>query len=60
MLALQRLKEKLEALNKERKPRIPTEMPISVRKSILEEKRRHAEKKKRRAKISLKEEEWEA
>jgi protein subunit release factor B len=47
-LALKRLQEKLEELNREKKPRIPTKAPERMKEKVLEEKKKQAEKKKLR------------
>ena len=46
--ALKRLRRKLEDLNREDAPRIPTKVPTGVRRKRLEAKRRRSEKKRRR------------
>jgi ribosome-associated protein len=47
-LALQRLRVRLEELNRPETPRIETKVPPSQRRKRLENKRRRSEKKKRR------------
>lgn len=58
-LALERLREKLLELNKEKKPRIPTTMPKSMKEQILQEKKKRAEKKKQRKKPVVTDEDTE-
>ncbi len=55
-LAFKRLKEKLEELQREQKPRIPTKPPEYVRDEIVEEKKKIGVKKKLRTKVNYKEE----
>ena len=52
-LALERLRKKLEELNKKKKVRIKTEKPLEVKLKQIEEKRRRSEKKKLRQKIKI-------
>jgi protein subunit release factor B len=52
-LALKRLKRKLVELNREKKPRIPTKMPQSVKQKIIKKKKKLSEKKKQRKKPIL-------
>lgn len=47
-LALRRLREKLEELTREEKPRIPTRVPRGQKKKRLEEKKRRGRKKELR------------
>lgn len=47
-IAFERLREKLEELNRPEIPRIPTTIPESAKKARLEEKRIHSEKKRLR------------
>jgi ribosome-associated protein len=47
-LALQRLRERLEALNRKPIPRVPTSVPNRQKRRRLEEKRRRGEVKRRR------------
>jgi len=47
-LALKRLREKLEELTRERKPRVPTRVPRGQKKKRLEEKKRRARAKRLR------------
>lgn len=47
-LALQRLREKLNELTREEKPRVPTRVPRGQKKKRLEEKKRTGQKKKLR------------
>jgi protein subunit release factor B len=58
-LALKRLQDKLLELNKEKKPRIPTTMPESVKEKIIEEKKKQSEKKKQRKKPVITDEDEE-
>ena len=52
-LAFERLKEKLEELNRPKKPRIPTKKSRGVREKELKEKKELADKKKLRKKIDV-------
>ena len=52
-LAFQRLVERLEDINRKRQHRIPTAVPVSVKKRKKEEKIRHSLKKLFRKKIRL-------
>jgi ribosome-associated protein len=47
-LALQRLRQRLEALNRRPTPRVPTSVPKREKRKRLEEKRRRGEVKRRR------------
>ena len=47
-LALRRLREKLEELTREEKPRLPTRVPRGQKKKRLDEKKRTGQKKKLR------------
>ncbi len=47
-LALRRLREKLEELTREEKPRVPKRVPRSQKKKRLEEKKRRGRRKKLR------------
>ena len=58
-LAFERLKRKLEELRRERKPRLPTKKPTTVRERELEEKKKHSQKKRLRRKLSASEYEVE-
>jgi protein subunit release factor A len=48
ILALQRLREKLEELTREEKPRVPTRVPRGQKKKRVEEKKRRGTTKKLR------------
>lgn len=52
-LAFERLKKRLTALNKRKKPRIPTKISRAKKERFLEEKKRHAEKKRLRKKVEI-------
>ena len=47
-LALQRLRQKLEELSREEKPRVPTRVPRGQKKKRVEEKKRQGRKKELR------------
>jgi protein subunit release factor A len=49
--AFQRLKKRLEKLNRPRRKRIPTKIPWWVKLKVLEEKKRHSRKKESRKRI---------
>jgi protein subunit release factor A len=51
-LALRRLELKVQALGSKRRPRIPTSIPSSYKEHILEAKRRRAQIKKWRKKVT--------
>jgi protein subunit release factor A len=55
-LAFERLRERLLRLNRPRKRRIPTRVPLGVLERKREEKRAHSIKKKRRQKSLVREE----
>ena len=55
-LAFKRLKERLEDLKREPKPRIPTKPSKYVKQEIVEEKKRIGVKKKLRKKVNYKKE----
>ena len=48
VLALERLREKLEQLNRTEKPRVPTKVPRSQKRKRLDAKKRRGRKKKLR------------
>jgi ribosome-associated protein len=50
-LALENLRRKIERMNRPRRRRIPTKIPKGVREKILDHKKRHSLKKKRRKRI---------
>jgi protein subunit release factor A len=52
-LAFRRLKERLTQLNKRKKPRIPTNVPLAIKEEILRKKRLRAEKKRLRRKVNI-------
>ena len=52
-LAFRRLQKKLAQLNKRKKPRIPTQLPIAVREKILQKKKIRSEKKQLRKKVDI-------
>ena len=54
-LAMDRLKEKLRASSRHRKPRIPTRIPREAKSRILESKRRRSKLKSLRGKIKFEE-----
>jgi len=52
-LAFERLKKRLTALNKKKKPRIPTRISRAKKEKILKEKKRLSEKKRLRKKVEI-------
>lgn len=50
-LALYRLQQKLKILDKKKKIRVPTKIPHYIKKGLLDEKKKHSQKKKTRAKM---------
>ncbi len=52
-LAFERLQKKLKDLNKVKKPRKPTKIPMYVKEKILKEKKKQSERKKLRAKVNI-------
>jgi len=55
-LAFRRLKEKLRQLNKRKRRRIPTKIPIALKEEILHQKKLRSEKKRLRKKVEITEE----
>jgi protein subunit release factor B len=51
-LALKRLKEKILKSRRKKKPRIPTKIPLSVKKRILNKKKKRSKIKKLRRKVN--------
>ncbi len=54
-IALAQLRRKLQLLNRKRRRRIPTVMPVGVRETILERKRRQSLKKSLRRRPDIRE-----
>jgi len=58
-LAFERLRERLIKLNRPRKRRLPTSIPLKVIEKIKEEKKIHSFKKRLRGKIKKERREWD-
>lgn len=55
-LAFERLQKKLKELNREKKVRKPTKIPLRIKERILKEKKKKSEKKKLRANLDYEKE----